>query len=98
VATKGTRSGTGEAWDLPADATVRLPRRRSGTVVCAVRGTVVVTQAEDPEDHVLEAGDEITLRGRGLAVAWALTEAAISVRRVTPRQGPAGAPSSHLVP
>ena len=64
----------------PTHATTRPPRSRFAVVVRAERGTVLITQEGDPEDHVLEAGDEIILPVGGLAVAWALAEAAISVR------------------
>jgi hypothetical protein len=66
--------------ELAENATMRLPHRRSPSVVRVERGTVLVTQQGDLEDHVLEPGDEIVLRGNRLAVAWAFTEAAISVR------------------
>jgi hypothetical protein len=71
---------TGEAWELAKDATMRLPRRRSAILVRVERGTVLVTREGDLEDHVLEAPDEIILPAGGLAVAWAFTRAAISVR------------------
>lgn len=71
---------TGGAWELAENATMRLPRGRFAVVVRAERGMVLITQEGDPEDHVLEPGDEIVLPVGGLAVAWALTEAAISVR------------------
>lgn len=70
----------GRMWMLAENATMRLPGGRFAVVVRAERGMVLVTQEGDPEDHVLEPGDEIVLGVRGLAVAWALTEAAISVR------------------
>jgi hypothetical protein len=76
--------GDGDALELPEGATLRLPRGRAATlVVRAVRGTVLVTQEDDLEDHVLEPGDELALHPRGLAVAWALTDAAISVRHAS---------------
>ena len=43
------------------------------------RGTVLVTQEGDLDDHVLERGDELVLSRSGLAVAWAFTEAALSI-------------------
>ena len=73
-----TPSGASGAWDLDANEAVSLPRGRAGTTVRVHRGSVVVTQEGDGEDHVLEPGDEIVLRRRGRAVAWALTEATIS--------------------
>jgi hypothetical protein len=43
------------------------------------RGLVLVTRQGDAEDHVLEPGMELPLRGRGLAVAWALAPSTIRV-------------------
>jgi Protein of unknown function (DUF2917) len=71
-------------WELAGDATMRFARGRSAIAARVERGTVLVTQEGDVEDHVLEAGDEIVLRRGGLAVAWALTDAAISVRALPP--------------
>lgn len=72
---------TGGTWELAENATMRLPRGRLAVVVRAERGMVLITQEGDPEDHVLEPGDEIVLPVGGLAVAWAFTDAVISVRR-----------------
>jgi uncharacterized cupin superfamily protein len=85
-------SSTG-AWDLAENATMRLPGGRFATVVRIERGTVLVTQEGDLEDHVLEAGDELVLPPGGLAVAWAFTGASISLRRAAlagPRARPPG--------
>ena len=70
------------AWKLAANETRRLPRGRPVTTVRVERGTVLVTQQGDLEDHVLEPGDELVLVGGGLAVAWAFREAAISVHEL----------------
>ncbi len=67
-------------WELARDATVRLPRGRNGIVARVERGTLLVTQAGDPEDHVLGPGDELRLPRGGLAVAWALTPSVLAVR------------------
>ncbi len=69
-----------ESWDLAENATLKLPRRRAAAVVRAERGTVLVTRGGDREDHVLEPGDELVLPRGGLAVAWAFTDATISLR------------------
>jgi hypothetical protein len=68
-----------DTWDLPENATLRLPAG-SGSVVRVERGTVLVTQQGDLDDHVLEPGDELVLSRAGLAVAWAFTDAVLSIR------------------
>jgi hypothetical protein len=75
-----TTWSAGEAWELAENATMRLPRGRSATIVRVERGMMLLTQEGDLEDHVLEPGDELVLKAGPLAVAWAFTEAAISVR------------------
>lgn len=72
--------GPGDRRRLAGNATMRLPPGRNATIVRVERGTVLVTQEGDLEDHVLEAGDEIVLPRGGLAVAWALTDAVIRLR------------------
>jgi hypothetical protein len=72
-----------EAFDLRNDDTLRLPRGVAAAVRVE-RGTVLVTQAGDPEDHVLEPGDELRLPAGGVAVAWALTDARIAVFAAEP--------------
>lgn len=66
--------------ELPEDATLRLPPGKNGVIVRVVRGSVLVTQQGDPEDHVLGPGEELRLAHTGLAVAWALSAAALVVR------------------
>jgi hypothetical protein len=68
------------AWELAENAAVRVSRPGADVIVHVDRGTVLVTRQDDVEDHVLEAGDELIVRRGGLAVAWAFTDAAISVR------------------
>ena len=79
------------AWDLAENAAMRVSRGVA-VVVSVERGTVLVTRQGDVEDHVLEPGDELALPRGGLAVAWAFTEATISVRE-GPRTGPSLEPS-----
>lgn len=88
-------SSIGRVWELAENSTMRLPRGRSATIVRVERGTVLVTQEGDLEDHALEPGDEVVLAGRGLAVAWAFTRAAISVRK-TARTGSKPQRSTYL--
>lgn len=66
--------------DLPAEGTLRVRPGRHGVVLRADRGVVHVTQAGDPEDHVLEPGEEVRLPGGGLVVAFALRAAHLVVR------------------
>jgi hypothetical protein len=77
----GAPPADGARLALARGATVRFPRRRGPTVVRVERGTVLVTREGDGEDHVLEPGDELVLPRRGLAIAWAFTEAALSTTR-----------------
>ncbi|WP_242335270.1 MULTISPECIES: DUF2917 domain-containing protein [Anaeromyxobacter] len=73
-----SRTTTSEMWELPENAAQRLPAG-IGIAVRVERGTVLVTQEGDLDDHVLERGDEFVLSRSGLAVAWALSEAALSI-------------------
>jgi ferric-dicitrate binding protein FerR (iron transport regulator) len=73
-------NGTEQGWVLAENVAIPLSRGRLAKVVRVERGTVVVTQEGDLVDHVLQPGDELRLDVRGLAVAWAFTPAAISVR------------------
>jgi hypothetical protein len=59
-------------WQLGRDETIRLPLGRRPLVARLERGSVIVTQTGDPEDHVLGAGEEVRLARHGLTVAWAL--------------------------
>ncbi len=69
--------GEARSWDLPKDGTMRLRPGREGVVLRAEGGVVLVTQEGDPEDHVLEGGGELRLRGGGLVAAWALAAARV---------------------
>jgi hypothetical protein len=69
---------------------VNLPERSvhrieggKGLQITAVAGTVWVTQADDPRDITLARGHSFILDRKGLAVVYALSDAAILV-------GPAG--------
>jgi hypothetical protein len=65
-------------WRLARDATVRVGAGRAGIELRCEAGTLLVTRARDPEDHVLEAGDRIQLSRRDQAVIWALRDATAS--------------------
>jgi hypothetical protein len=69
------------AWELPEDAAMRLPPGRA--IVRVERGTVMVTREGDLDDHVLERGDELLLGAPGRTIAWAFTDAEISLRDAT---------------
>jgi Protein of unknown function (DUF2917) len=73
--------GADDGWVLAENAVMPLPRGRCAKLVRVESGTVLITQEGDLEDHVLVSGDELLLHARGLAVAWAFTKAALSVRR-----------------
>ena len=65
--------------ELRNNATLKLVPRRGGLVIASRAGTFVVTQEHDPKDHVLEAGYEIRMAGRGDVVVWALSDGAVAV-------------------
>jgi hypothetical protein len=67
--------------ELPHDATVALRPGPSGLRLRCHRGTLLVTQAGDPFDHVLEQGEEVELGRRGLVAVWALSDAAMTAER-----------------
>ncbi len=72
--------GGEEARALARDEVLRLPGGREGAWIRVEDGMVVVTREGDVEDHVLQAGTELQLPGRGLSVAWALEPSRIRVR------------------
>ncbi len=74
------RNALHTTWDLERDATLRVPRLGTGTVVEVVRGTVLVTREGDLEDHVLEPGMTLPLGAQGRVVAWALVPSTVRVR------------------
>jgi hypothetical protein len=71
--------GTG-SFELALDRTRRVWPGRGGVILRAERGVLHVTQAGDPEDHVLEAGAELRLPSRGLVVVHALAAGRLEVR------------------
>ena len=84
--TTATRT-SGETWDLREGAVRKLPGG-PGVVVRVERGTVLVTREGDLADHVLEPGDALDLSGAGRAVAWAFTDATLSVEGAARRWRP----------
>jgi hypothetical protein len=68
----------GASQALPKDGTVRITRYRDVSVAVD-SGVVLVTREGDLEDHVLEAGMELRLPRRGVAVAWALEPSTIRI-------------------
>jgi hypothetical protein len=86
---KGTKRQQLETISLARDATLRPGR----SVVHVDRGTAIVTQAGDPEDHVLSAGTEYRPAGRGLVVVWALEDAVVTLAPVGARV-PVAAPAA----
>jgi DUF2917 family protein len=65
---------------------IALPRRSmhriengKGTEVFCLEGPVWITQEDDPRDIVLSAGQSFVLDRKGVAVVFALKQAAITV-------------------
>ncbi len=67
------------SWHLRENGIIRLLPGRKGLALRAERGTFLVTQERDPEDHVLEPSRAYRARRRGLVVVWALSDGEIDV-------------------
>ena len=94
---EGTLQGAWRAWKsrrggtnanaergvevLARDQVLRLPGWREGSSVRVEAGIVIVTREGDPEDHVLRAGAQLRVPGRGLALAWAQEPSRVEIRR-----------------
>ncbi len=63
---------------LPHRAMHRIDNGR-GTQVFCLKGPVWITQEGDPRDIILSAGQSFLLDRKGVAVVFALREAAITV-------------------
>ena len=63
------------AVKLGPNQTLRV-RDAQGSVVCAVEGSVWITEENQPKDIVLERGACYTLRNEGVAIVNALGKAA----------------------
>jgi hypothetical protein len=79
-----------EAWNPQRNETRPLPIGRQGLRVRVDQGLVLVTQAGDPLDHVLEPGAELRLDGSGLVVAWALEPSSVRLFRDRAGRPPRG--------
>lgn len=74
--------GGAEIFELARDATLRVRPGRHGVTLRAERGTLHVTQAGDPDDHVLGPGEALWFPRGGAVVAWAYVPARLVVARV----------------
>ena len=74
---------------MSKDELVRMTPGRSGVVFRVSRGSLLVTQAGDLQDHVLGTGEELRLSGPGMAVAWALEPTSLVVTEAAGVAGPA---------
>lgn len=72
-------------FTLHDNGTIRLQPRAQGLRLRAERGTFLVTQEGDPEDHVLSPTQELRTARRGLVVVWALSDGAVEVEVPTLR-------------
>lgn len=72
-------------FTLHDNGTIRLQPRAQGLRLRAERGTFLVTQEGDPEDHVLSPAQELRTTRRGLVVVWALSDGAVEVEVPTLR-------------
>jgi hypothetical protein len=75
----------GSILELERNAARALPTGRNGVRVRVRRGVLMVTQAGDPEDHIVRAGEELALPPGGLVVAWSLASAVFAVREAAVR-------------
>lgn len=87
----------GCAWTCSRLAGNETLRLSAGIEVRCHSGTVLVTQEGDLDDHVLEAGDACRTRPRGRVVAWALSDAELSVSPME-RAGRLRAPVAQAAP
>lgn len=70
--------------DLNEQETWSAPVGKDGVDIRVASGSVWVTQATDPEDHVLEAPGALESRRPGKVVVFALTPARFEVVRPWP--------------
>ena len=80
-ATLDVRCGTAPCLETMRANTARsLHSAACGLELRCLSGLVVVTQKGDRDDHELYPGDEFRTSSRGLVVAWAILDSALSVR------------------
>lgn len=72
------------ACELPSGQLLSI-RQPGATVTCVV-GHLWVTQVDDPEDHIVEAGNSYTIHGWGRVTVQALADSLIQLNLpATPR-------------
>jgi len=57
----------------------RLEGRKRGPAVTCLEGAVWITQAGDPRDHILVAGEKFAVNRRGVVLLEAVREARVRV-------------------
>jgi len=57
----------------------RLEGKKHGPAVKCLEGAVWITQAGDPRDHILIAGDEFAVNRRGAVLVEAVRDARVRV-------------------
>jgi hypothetical protein len=72
-------------WSLADGATLRLEPRGAPLAIRCFRGTSIITQEGDPVDHVLEAGEALVTRSRGVVVVWAISDGELGARALDER-------------
>ena len=65
--------------ELQRKSLCRLRGRKHGPAVACLEGAVWITQAGDPRDHVLLAGEEFAVDRRGDVLVEAMREARVRV-------------------
>lgn len=70
-----------ETWDAPTHSARSFRPARGGIVLRCRAGLFLVTQAGDPLDHLLAAGDAWVAARRGRIAAWALQAGSLELTR-----------------
>ena len=66
------------AWSFSDGSTLCLEPRGAALTIRCIRGTTMVTQESDPTDHILQPGEVLVTRPRGLVVVWALSDSEVA--------------------